>query len=58
MLGMIEIVSFERKAPRQIFQRVLKRQLILMTTLQVPQLVYLMHFCLSKSAVLIRLLMK
>ena len=58
MLGMIEIVSFERKAPRKIFQHVLKRQLILMNTLQVPQLVYLMHFCLSKSAVLIRLLMK
>lgn len=44
MLRMMEIVSFERKTPRQIIQHVLKRQLILMTTLQVPQLVYLMHF--------------
>lgn len=41
MLGMIE-----RKASRQISQQVLKRQLILMTSLQVPQLVYLMHFSL------------
>lgn len=58
MLSVIKIVSFERKAPRQIFQHVLKRQLILMTTLQVPQLVYLMHFSLFKSVVSVRLLIK
>lgn len=58
MLGMIEIVSFERKAPRQISQHVLKRQLILMTTLHVLQLVYLMHSSLSKSVVSDRLLTK
>lgn len=43
MLRMMEIVSFERKTPRQFIQQVLKRRLILMTTLQVPQLIYLMH---------------
>lgn len=58
MLVMIEIVSFERKAPRKISQHVLKRQLILMNTLQVPQLVLFNSFLPFQSAVLIRLLMK
>jgi hypothetical protein len=36
MLGMIETVSSEGKAPRQTSQYLLKRPLILMTALQVP----------------------